>query len=149
MMQNPTITIAGNLTADPELRFTPNGKAVVGFTIAQTPRVKVGDEWKDGTPTFLRCELWGPAAENTAESFTKGARVLAVGELRTDEWKDKESGDKRTAVKLIVHELGASIQYATVQVRKATRHGSDAPPPVDPFTGEAATENTAPAGAQA
>ena len=145
MLNNLTLAIAGNLAADPELRFTPTGKAVVSFTIAHTPRVQREGEWKDGTPTFLRCELWGPAAENVAESFGKGARVVAIGTLRTDEWKDKDTGEKRTAVKLTVDEIGASVQYATVQIRKANRRDADAPAPVDPWSGESATEST-PAG---
>jgi len=142
MLQNIPVTIAGNLTADPELRFTTTGKAVCSFTVAQTPRVKAGNEWKDGTATFVRCELWGPAAENMAESLTRGARVLVAGELRTEEWQDKETNEPRRAVKLIVSEVGASLQYATVKVQRAGRRGAEGPAPVDPWSGEAASETT-------
>ena len=132
-----SLTVVGNLTADPELRFTPNGKAVVAFTLATTPRIKRGDTWEDGTPTFTRCEYWGPGAENLANSeIGKGARMIAVGSLRTDKFKDKESGEDRTMTKLVCDECGPSVQYAHVNVRKVQRQSG--PAPVDPVTGETA-----------
>jgi single-strand DNA-binding protein len=122
MAGETTITIVGNLTADPELRFTPSGAAVVGFTIASTPRAfdKNTNEWKDGEALFLRCSLWRQAAENLAESLTKGQRVIATGRLKQRSYDDNE-GVKRTVVELDVEEIGPSLKYATAKVTKATR----------------------------
>ncbi|MGH3631646.1 MAG: single-stranded DNA-binding protein [Sciscionella sp.] len=117
-----TVTIVGNLTADPELRFTPAGAAVVGFTIASTPRAfdKTSNEWKDGDALFLRCSLWRQAAENMAESLAKGMRVIATGRLKQRTYEDRE-GIKRTVVELDVDEVGPSLKYVTAKVTKATR----------------------------
>jgi single-strand DNA-binding protein len=142
-----TVTVCGNLTADPELRFTGQGTGVAAFTIARTPRVRRGDDWADGDPVFLPAEVWRDQAEHVANSLSKGARVVATGVLRLDQWEDKDTGEKRQRMKLLVTELGASLRYATVEVRKATR--SSANVPVDPFTGESATQQTAPANASA
>jgi single-strand DNA-binding protein len=111
------ITIVGNLTADPELRFTPNGAAVANFTIASTPRVKDGDGWKDGQPLFLNCSIWREAAENAAESLTRGSRVIATGRLKQRSFETRE-GEKRTVVELDVDELGPSLRYARAKVEK-------------------------------
>lgn len=144
MINEIRATVVGNLTADPELSFTPSGAAVAKFTIASTPRIRKGDEWEDGETSFVPCELWRQPAENFTESAAKGARVIAAGTLRTDRWKDKESGEDRSRMKFVVDEIGMSTAYATATVRKVTRERG--PDPIDPATGEAATER-APAGA--
>lgn len=118
----PDITIAGTLVADPELRFTPTGTAVASFTVAANDRRydPATQEWVDKGATFLRCSLWRQAAENLAESLTKGARVLVTGTLRQREWETRE-GEKRYAFDVDVTEIGASLKWATVKVAKATR----------------------------
>lgn len=125
MANEPIITVIGNLTGDPELRFTPNGAAVANFTIASTPRSfdRNTNEWVDGETLFLRCSLWRDAAENVAESLTKGTRVIAEGKLVQRSFETKE-GEKRTVVELQVDEVGPSLRYATARVTKATRGGS-------------------------
>src|SRR5215471_8785626 len=119
-----TITVVGNLTNDPELRFTPSGAAVASFTVASTPRYldKNTNEWKDGDALFLRCSVWRQAAENIAESLTRGARVIVTGRLRQRSYETKE-GEKRTVVELEVDEVGPSLRYATAKVTKAQRGG--------------------------
>ena len=119
---NSTVTITGNLTADPELRFTPNGVAVANFTIASTPRLfnRAKNEWEDGEAFFIRCNIWKEAAENVTESLTKGMRVIALGKLRQRSWEDKE-GKKRESTELEVDEIGPSLKYAHARVSKKTR----------------------------
>jgi single-strand DNA-binding protein len=119
-----TITVVGNLTDDPELRFTPSGAAVANFTVASTPRIldKATNEWKDGDALFLRCSIWRQAAENVAESLQRGARVLVTGRLRQRSYETKE-GEKRTVVELEVDEVGPSLRWATAKVTKASRGG--------------------------
>ncbi len=119
-----TVTVVGNLTNDPELRFTPSGAAVASFTVASTPRYldKNTNEWKDGDALFLRCSVWRQAAENIAESLTRGARVIVTGRLRQRSFETKE-GEKRTVVELEVDEVGPSLRYATAKVTKASRGG--------------------------
>ncbi len=116
------ITVVGNITADPELRFTPSGAAVANFTVASTPRTfdKNTSEWKDGDALFLRCSIWRQAAENVAESLTRGARVVVTGRLKQRSFETKE-GEKRTVVELDVDEVGPSLKYATAKVTKASR----------------------------
>jgi single-strand DNA-binding protein len=118
------ITVIGNLTADPELRFTPSGAAVANFTVASTPRTfdRQTNEWKDGEALFLRCNIWREAAENVAESLTRGARVIASGRLKQRSFETRE-GEKRTVVELEVDEIGPSLRYATAKVNKASRSG--------------------------
>ncbi|WP_067835079.1 single-stranded DNA-binding protein [Nocardia lijiangensis] len=118
------ITVIGNLTADPELRFTPAGQAVANFTVASTPRVfdRNTNEWKDGEALFLRCNIWREAAENVAESLTRGARVIVSGRLKQRSYETRE-GEKRTVVELEVDEVGPSLRYATAKVNKASRGG--------------------------
>ncbi|MFF0541319.1 single-stranded DNA-binding protein [Nocardia thailandica] len=118
------ITVIGNLTADPELRFTPAGQAVANFTVASTPRVfdRNTNEWKDGEALFLRCNIWREAAENVAESLTRGARVIVSGRLKQRSYETRE-GEKRTVVELEVDEVGPSLRYATAKVAKAGRGG--------------------------
>lgn len=121
------ITVVGNLTADPELRFTNSGVALASFTIASTPRTfdKRSNEWKDGDALFLRCTLWREHAENVAHSLVKGARVIATGNLRQRSYETKE-GEKRTSLELDVEEVGPALRYATAQVNRtqAARGGS-------------------------
>src|SRR5436305_13355885 len=119
-----TITVVGNLTNDPELRFTPSGAAVASFTVASTPRIldKATNEWKDGDALFMRCSVWRQAAENVAESLTRGARVMVTGRLKQRSFETKE-GEKRTVVELDVDEVGPSLRYATAKVTKAQRGG--------------------------
>ncbi|MGB9377681.1 MAG: single-stranded DNA-binding protein [Mycobacteriales bacterium] len=118
------ITVVGNLTADPELRFTPSGAAVANFTVASTPRTldKTTNEWKDGEALFLRCSVWRQAAENVAESLQRGMRVVVQGRLKQRSYETKE-GEKRTVVELDVDEVGPSLKYATAKVNKTTRGG--------------------------
>jgi single-strand DNA-binding protein len=119
-----TITVVGNLTADPELRFTPSGAAVANFTVASTPRIydRQSGEWKDGEALFLRCNIWREAAENVAESLTRGSRVIVSGRLKQRSFETRE-GEKRTVVEVEVDEIGPSLRYATAKVNKASRSG--------------------------
>lgn len=124
MAGDTTITIVGNLTADPELRFTPSGAAVANFTVASTPRIydRQSGEWKDGEALFLRCNIWREAAENVAESLTRGSRVIVSGRLKQRSFETRE-GEKRTVVEVEVDEIGPSLRYATAKVNKASRSG--------------------------
>jgi single-strand DNA-binding protein len=118
------ITVVGNLTADPELRFTPSGAAVANFTVASTPRTfdKNSNEWKDGEALFLRCSVWRQAAENVAESLQRGTAVIVQGRLKQRSYETKE-GEKRTVYELDVDEVGPSLKWATAKVTKASRGG--------------------------
>ncbi len=124
MAGDTTITVVGNLTADPELRFTPSGAAVANFTVASTPRMfdRQTNEWKDGEALFLRCAIWREAAENVAESLTRGSRVIVQGRLKQRSFETRE-GEKRTVVEVEVDEIGPSLRYATAKVNKASRSG--------------------------
>ena len=124
MAGETVITIIGNLTNDPELRFTPSGAAVANFTVASTPRTfdRQSNEWKDGETLFMRCSVWREAAENVAESLTRGTRVIVSGRLRSRTYDTKE-GEKRTVVELEVDEVGPSLRYATTKVSKTSRGG--------------------------
>lgn len=119
------ITVIGNLTADPELRFTPSGAAVANFTVASTPRQfdRQSNDWKDGETLFMRCSVWREAAENVAESLTRGARVVVSGRLVSRSWEDKETGQKRSVMEMQVDEVGPSLRYATAKVTKTQRGG--------------------------
>src|SRR4051812_42627829 len=118
------ITLVGNLTDDPELRFTPSGAAVANFTVASTPRFldKQTNEWKDGDALFMRCNIWRQAAENVAESLQRGMRVIVTGRLRQRSYETKE-GEKRTVYEVEVDEIGPSMRYATAKVNKVQRSG--------------------------
>ena len=124
MAGDTIITVVGNLTADPELRFTPSGAAVANFTVASTPRIfdRQTSEWKDGDALFMRCSIWREAAENVAESLTRGSRVIVQGRLKQRSYETRE-GEKRTVVELEVDEIGPSLKYATAKVNKASRSG--------------------------
>jgi single-strand DNA-binding protein len=125
MAGETTITVVGNLTDDPELRFTPSGAAVAKFRIASTPRTldRQSGEWKDGEPLFLACNIWRDAAEHVAESLQRGARVIVQGRLRQRSYETRE-GEKRTVYELEVDEIGPSLRYATAKVQKMSRSGS-------------------------
>ncbi|MGL5858216.1 MAG: single-stranded DNA-binding protein [Angustibacter sp.] len=125
MAGDTVITIVGNLTADPELRFTPSGAAVANFTIASTPRTfdRQANEWKDGETLFMRCSIWREAAENVAESLTRGTAVIAQGRLQSRSYETRE-GEKRTVTEMQVDEIGPSLRRATAKVTKAQRGGS-------------------------
>ncbi|MBR7742657.1 single-stranded DNA-binding protein [Phycicoccus sp. BSK3Z-2] len=124
MAGDTIITIVGNLTADPELRFTPSGAAVANFTVASTPRQfdRQNNEWKDGETLFMRCSIWRDAAENVAESLHRGTRVVVTGRLKSRSFETKE-GEKRTVMELEVDEVGPSLRYASAKVTKAERGG--------------------------
>lgn len=136
-----TVTVVGNLTGDPELRFTPNGQAVASFTVASTTRVldRNSNEWKDGDTLFLRCSVWRQYAENVAESLTKGTRVLVTGRLKQRSYETKE-GEKRTVVEMDVDDVGPALRNATAKVSRVTRGdsggfngGSQSAPADDPW----------------
>lgn len=122
MANDTTVTVVGNLTADPELRFTPAGVALVKFTVASTPRVfdRSSGEYRDGDPLFLTCTAWRDLAEHIAESLAKGTRVVVAGRLRLSRWEN-EQGEKRSAYGLDVDEVGPSLRFATATVKKMTR----------------------------
>ena len=122
MAGETTLTIVGNLTADPELRFTPAGHAVADFTVASTPRNydRHAGQWRDGEALFLRCTAWRQLAEHTAESLTKGTRVIVTGRLRQRSFELAEGGT-RTVTELDVDELGPSLRHSTARVTKPTR----------------------------
>ncbi len=126
MAGDTVITVVGNLTADPELRFTPSGAAVANFTVASTPRTfdKNSNEWKDGEALFLRCSVWRQAAENVAESLHRGTAVIVQGRLKQRSYETKE-GEKRTVYELDVDEVGPSLRWATAKVTKASRGGGN------------------------
>lgn len=123
------ITVVGNLTADPELRYTQNGLPVANFTIASTPRNfdRAANEWKDGEALFLRASVWREFAEHVAGSLTKGSRVIATGRLKQRSYETRE-GEKRTAIELEVDEIGPSLRYATAQVTRAAGGGGGGQP---------------------
>ena len=122
MAGDTVITVIGNLTGDPELRFTASGAAVAGFTVASTPRTfdRESGQWKDGEPLFLRCSVWRQYAENVAESLTKGMQVIVQGRLKQRSYETRE-GEKRTSYELDVEEIGPCLKFATAKVTKASR----------------------------
>ena len=148
MANENSITLIGNLTGDPELRFAQSGAAVANFTIASTPRAfdKTSNEWKDGDTMFLNCSVWRQAAEHVAESLTKGTRVIVQGRLKSRSYDDRD-GNKRTAFEVDVEEIGPSLAWATAVVTRATGGGEPAPrqpagrtPAADPWAGIQQTE---------
>ena len=146
-----TITLIGNLVDDPELRFTPSGAAVAKFRVASTPRYldKATNEWKDGESLFLQCQIWRQAAENVAESLTKGMRVILSGRLKQRSYETKE-GEKRTVFEVEVDEVGPSLRNATAKVTRAQRAGGSggaAAPAAEAFNDDPwAAASTSPAG---
>ena len=125
MANEVQITLVGNLTGDPELKFTPSGAAVATFTVASTPRTfdRQAGEWKDGDAMFLRCSVWREAAENVAESLTKGMRVIVQGNLRSRQFEN-QMGERRTSWEVDVAEVGPALRYATAKVTRSARQGS-------------------------
>ncbi len=119
MAGETTITLVGNLTADPELRFTPSGAAVANFTVASTPRTfdRQTNEWRDGDAMFLNCAVWRQAAENVAESLQKGMRVIVQGRLRSRSYETRD-GERRTVFEIDVDEIGPALRYATAKVTR-------------------------------
>lgn len=126
MAGDTVITVVGNLTADPELRYTSSGVAVASFTVASTPRTydRESGQWKDGEALFLRCSLWRDAAQNAVDSLRKGMRVIAQGRLTQRSWQNNE-GERRSSIELQVDEIGPSLRYATAEVQKASRGGGN------------------------
>jgi single-strand DNA-binding protein len=124
MAGETTITLVGNLTADPELRFTPSGAAVANFTVASTPRTfdRQTNEWRDGDAMFLNCAVWRQAAENVAESLQKGMRVIVQGRLKSRSYETRE-GEKRTVFEIDVDEIGPALRYATAKVSRTSSGG--------------------------
>src|ERR1700709_1946199 len=125
MAGETVITVVGNLTADPELRFTPSGAAVASFTVASTPRTfdRQSNEWKDGDALFMRCSIWRQEAESVRESLQRGMRVVVTGRLRQRSYETRE-GEKRTVVEMEVDEVGPSLRYATAKVNRTQRGSS-------------------------
>ena len=141
MANDTSITVIGNLTADPDLRYTPQGTAMAKFTVASTPRVRDREtnEYHDGDPLFLTCTAWRELAEHAAESLRKGVRVVVVGRLRLSRWETDE-GEKRSAYGLDVDEIGPSLRFATTTVKRMTRAGHVQEVPADdPWTQATAT----------
>ncbi|QGN34210.1 single-stranded DNA-binding protein [Microlunatus sp. Gsoil 973] len=124
MAGETTITLVGNLTADPELRFTPSGAAVANFTVASTPRTfdRQSNEWRDGEAMFINCAVWRQAAENVAESLQKGMRVIVQGRLKSRSYETRE-GERRTVFEIDVDEIGPALRYATAKVTRTTSGG--------------------------
>lgn len=122
MAGETTITVIGNITDDPELKFTPSGAAVANFTVASTPRTfdRQTNEWKDGDPLYFRCAAWRQMAENVAESLTKGARVIVTGTLRIRNF-ERQDGSRGTSVEISVDEIGPSLKWASAKVTRAGR----------------------------
>ncbi|MFI7598422.1 single-stranded DNA-binding protein [Actinoplanes sp. NPDC049681] len=156
MASDTTITVIGNLTDHPELRYTPSGAAVANFRIASTPRYldRATGQWRDGDPLFLSCNLWRDPAENAAETLSRGTRVIVTGRLRQRSYETRE-GEKRTVIELEVDEIGPSLRYARAKVMRMTRttdSGATTAPrggtDTDPWSAPAAPAGTAPAGTE-
>ncbi|MFF4549249.1 single-stranded DNA-binding protein [Streptomyces sp. NPDC001406] len=128
------ITVVGNLTDDPELRFTPSGAALAKFSVASTPRTydKTSGQWQDGTAMFLRCTAWRDLAQHVAESLTKGMRVVVTGRLRQHNWQN-DQGENRSMLGLEVDDIGPSLQFATAKVERVQRKGATPAPAADPW----------------
>jgi single-strand DNA-binding protein len=153
MAGETVITVVGNLTSDPELRYTQNGLAVANFTIASTPRTfdRAANEWKDGDALFLRASVWRDFAEHVAGSLTKGSRVIASGRLKQRSYETKE-GEKRTSMELEIDEIGPSLRYATASITRAQSSGPRSNAPVaagqgndEPWAPSAPAKTAAPA----
>jgi single-strand DNA-binding protein len=122
-MADNTVTLVGNVTDDPELRFTPTGRPVANFTVAVNKRFKDNDgQWQDRLDGFFRCNCWADMAENVAESLTKGTRIVVTGRLQQRQWEDND-GNKRSAFEIQVDEVGPSLRWATATVQKSQRSG--------------------------
>ena len=122
MATDNTVTLVGNLTDDPELRFTPNGAAVANFRLAVTPRIRQGDSWTDGETSFFRINCWRALAENVTESLSKGTRAVVIGRLRMRSW-ETDGGEKRTVVEVEADEVAPSLKFATAKPQRGNREG--------------------------
>jgi single-strand DNA-binding protein len=136
-MPDTHVTITGNLTADPELKFTPNGAAVANFRIAVTSRIRDGETWKDGDTSFYRITAWRDLATNLTDSLSKGDRVLVVGQLRMRSWETPE-GEQRSVVEVTAEEVGPSLRWATAKPERASRKPNGEPAAKDEFADEPA-----------
>ena len=125
-MADTHVAITGNLTDDPEVTFTPNGTAVANFRLAVTPRVREGDQWKDGETSFFRITAWRDLATHLADSLSKGDRVIVLGQLRTRSWEDKDSGERRSVVEVTAEEVGPSLKWATAKPERTKANGRKA-----------------------
>ena len=123
-MPDTFVSLIGNLTDDPELRFTPNGAAVANFRLAVTPRVREGDQWKDGETSFFRVNCWRQLAEHTTDSLSKGDRALVIGRLKARSWEDKDTGERRSVVEVEAEEVGPSLKWATAKPQRASKAGN-------------------------
>jgi len=146
MAGETTITLVGNLTADPELRFTPSGAAVANFTVASTPRTfdRQSNEWRDGDAMFLNCAVWRQAAENVAESLQKGMRVIVSGRLKSRSYETRE-GEKRTVFEIDVDEIGPALKYATAKVTRTSGGSSQGSGSRSPGAGGSSEPELSPA----
>jgi single-strand DNA-binding protein len=122
MATDNTVTLVGNLTDDPELRFTPNGAAVANFRLAVTPRIRQGDTWTDGETSFFRINCWRQLAENATESLSKGARAIVIGRLRMRSW-ETDAGEKRSVVEVEADEVAPSLKWAVAKPQRGNREG--------------------------
>jgi single-strand DNA-binding protein len=130
-MTHPLLTITGNLTADPELRYTKDGDPVANFTVADTPQFRDSNgEWQDGETIFMRCTVWRQEAENVAESLRRGMRIIVTGKLKIQRWQDND-GNAREAYQIDVTDIGASMKFGTLEFRKAARNRNEPPDDTD------------------
>jgi single-strand DNA-binding protein len=123
-MPDTHVTITGNLTDDPEVTFTPNGAAVCNFRLAVTPRIREGDQWKDGETSFFRVTAWRQLAEHVGDSLSKGDRVIVQGQLRARSWETPE-GERRSVVEVTAEEVGPSLKWATAKPERTRKAGND------------------------
>ena len=152
MAGEPVLTIVGNLTNDPELRFTPSGQAVASFTVASSARYldKQSNEWKDGEALYMRCSVWRQYAENVAESLTRGTRVIVTGRLKQRSYETRE-GEKRTVIEMDVEDVGPALRYSTAKITRVQRAGggfggeqSSGAPENDPWAASAPSDDEPP-----
>ena len=151
MAGEPVLTIVGNLTNDPGLRFTPSGQAVASFTVASSARYldKTSNEWKDGEALYMRCSVWRQYAENVAESLTRGTRVIVTGRLKQRSYETRE-GEKRTVIEMDVEDVGPALRYSTAKVTRVQRGGGGfggdqgTGPENDPWAASAPTDDEPP-----
>ncbi len=134
-MPDTTTIITGNPTDNPELKFTPNGAAVANFRVAVTPRVRDGNDWKDGETSFFRITAWRQLAENATESLSKGDRVIVVGRLKARTWETPE-GERRSVVEIEADEIGPSLRWATAKPERATANSTSKAKPAGQFNDE-------------
>jgi single-strand DNA-binding protein len=126
-MPETFVSLVGNLTDDPEVRFTPQGTAVASFRLAVTPRVKDGGAWKDGDTSFFRVNAWRDLAEHVTDSLSKGDRALVVGRLKARSWEDKDTGERRSAVEVEAEEVGPSLKWATATPQRTNGKAGTGP----------------------